>query len=194
MNTEVLSEYLKKYGDLSCSTIELIGQKLKSKVICSRDHFLHCGEKTNKLFYIDYCCARFYYITEEGKEITFNFTSGPTFFTSIQGFFSRRPSLFFIQAMNRMDYYEMDYNHYRELCLQVPELNCVTNEIIIKTYEKMQLRMMMLLHSSPLQKYQWLLMHYPNLVHEVPLHYIASFLGMTPETLSRIRAQLSLIS
>lgn len=194
MEHQDLISYLSQYGHFERELLDRICQKFSLKKICNRDHFLHAGDIANKLFFINCNCVRYYYIADDGKDVTVDFNTGPAFFTSVQSFYSRKPSDIFIQAMNNMDYYELNYLDYYELCSSIEEMIRISESVMREAYISSQSRIKILLQANPVEKYHWLLSNYRYLINNVPLQYIASFLGITPETISRVRRQINYIS
>ena len=153
-----------------------------------KDHFL-VTENTvaDYLFYIRKGIARIYYF-KNGKEITEWIAMDETYFLSIISFFERTPSKLIIQTIEPAEVMGIHYDDLTRLSNQYHDIErwfrkSITGSLILSQY-----RMDSIQFESAQQRYEHLLANNPGLIQRVPLSYIASWLGITPETLSRIRA------
>lgn len=154
-----------------------------------KDHFLvRENSVANHLFYIRKGIARIYYF-KNGKEITEWLALDNEFFFSIISFFEQKPSNLIIQTVEPAVVMGIRYDRLMALCDQNHEIErwfrkAITGSLILSQY-----RMDSIQFETAQQRYEKLLTNYPSIVQRVPLSYIASFLGITQETLSRIRSQ-----
>ena len=140
------------------------------------------------LFYIRKGIARIYYF-KNGKEITEWIAMDETYFLSIISFFEQKPSNLIIQTIEASEVMGIHHDTLMALCDQYHDIErwfrkAITGSLILSQY-----RMDSIQFETAQQRYEKLLTNYPSIVQRVPLSYIASFLGITQETLSRIRSQ-----
>lgn len=154
-----------------------------------KDYFLVCENTVaNHLYFIKKGIARIYYF-KNGKEITEWIALDNQFFFSIISFFKQKPSKLIIQTIEPAEGMQIEYNKLIKLCDENHDIerwfrNAITSSLILSQY-----RMESIQFETAQQRYKKLLSNYPSIVQRVPLSYIASFLGITQETLSRIRSQ-----
>lgn len=153
-----------------------------------RDNFLlQIGEVSNHIYFAANGIARIYY-KKHGKEITEWIAMSPGFFFSITSFFHRTPSRLGIHLIAPSKVYGIHHDKLMELAGKYHSIetwfrNAMSGALILS-----QERMDSILFETAQQRYERLLIEQPELIQKVPLSYIASFLGITQETLSRMRA------
>jgi len=155
-----------------------------------KDHFLvRENSIADQLFYIKKGVARIYYFKGE-KEITEWLALDHEFFFSIISFFNQSPSKLMVQTLEPATLMSISYPKLIELCDQFHDIERWFRKAITGSLILSQQRMESLQFETAQQRYQHLLTSNPTIIQRVPLSYIASFLGITQETLSRIRAQI----
>jgi signal-transduction protein with cAMP-binding, CBS, and nucleotidyltransferase domain len=150
-------------------------QVLKEGQICHYFNFVNQG------------LIRSYYY-HDGKDKTYWFYPENQFFTSWYSFFLRKPSFEYMEALEDTELLSITYDNYQELAKKYPdfgffarryaEIECATIDYQTKNY----------LDISAKEKYKRLIAEIPNVVSRVKLGHIASLIGISQETLSRIRA------
>lgn len=153
-----------------------------------KDHFLLREQGVcDYIFFIRKGAARIYY-HKKGKEITEWFAMDEEFCFSIVSFFERQPSRLIIQALEPSEVMGIHYNDLNRLAAAHHEIETLYRKMLAASLILSQHRMDSIQFETAQQRYESLLRNYPQLVQRVPLTYIASFLGITLETLSRIRS------
>lgn len=154
-----------------------------------KDHFLvRENAVAHHLFYLKKGIARIYYFKNE-KEITEWIALDNQFFFSIISFFEQKPSKLIIQTIEAANVLGIHHDKLMALCDQYHDIErwfrkAITGSLILSQY-----RMDSIQFETAQQRYEKLLANNPTIIQRVPLSYIASFLGITQETLSRIRSQ-----
>ena len=155
----------------------------------TKDHFLLRERGTaDYIYFIEKGVARIYYYKNE-REITEWIAMDEQFFLSITSFFQRTPSHLIIQTIEPSEVYGIHHNDFMSLADQYHEVERLLRKMVTSSLILSQQRMDSIQFESAQQRYESLLRNSPNIVQRVPLSYIASFLGITLETLSRIRSQ-----
>ncbi|MES1223398.1 MAG: Crp/Fnr family transcriptional regulator, partial [Bacteroidota bacterium] len=131
------------------------------------------------------------FIKENGKDITTWITAENEMVTSISGLESHEPSIENMQAIEDCDMLAITYDDLKNLYIRHPEFNVVIRKLLQQYYRDAEGRAFIARLTNAETKYKHFLSKYPHLVNRIPLKYIASFLGITLETLSRIRKRLS---
>jgi CRP-like cAMP-binding protein len=163
---------------------------LKVKVIGKNEYFLREGEVCHKMGFITEGYTRLIFLIQ-GEEVTKDFCFENTFTGSLASFLSHKPAQFSVMAMEETRLIIFEYDALMKL---YSDYHCWSN-FGRKTVEQFAIRkenreVSFLLH-SPEKRYLDLLEQHPHVIQRVPLKLIASFLGMTPETLSRVRNKIS---
>jgi CRP-like cAMP-binding protein len=153
-----------------------------------KDHLL-LREKmvSDYIYFIEKGIARIFYHKGE-KEITEWIAMDQQFFLSITSFFERSPSHLNIHTLEPSRVYGIHYAEFMSLADKYHEVERLLRKMVTSSLILSQVRMDSIQFESAQQRYQRLLQTYPEIIKRVPLMYIASFLGVTIETLSRIRS------
>ncbi|EAY27553.1 Crp/Fnr family transcriptional regulator [Microscilla marina] len=145
------------------------------------------GQYCRKMSYIHQGYFRFYSYNED-KQITHWIFGEGQLVTDIASFFLNEPAKWNIQALSGTTIYTITNRSYQLLKTKIPGWNEYEKVMIVKFMSGLENRVYSFLSMTTKQRYDYLFKSYKNIFNEVPLQYIASMLGMTPETLSRIRA------
>jgi CRP-like cAMP-binding protein len=189
------SNYLKKLGDSMNFTdgvpeeqaLKLLNRR-KEKTLKAHEFFLMAGDVPQYIGYVVSGLLRLYYIDAEGKDVTKHFSPEGTLAISYSAFLQREESRFFIQALEDTKMYLFDYQTYSDLlkghiCWQIVARKLSELLFIIK--EKREAELLML---NAQERYLRFLEDYADIEKRVTQYHIASYLSITPESLSRIRS------
>lgn len=135
--------------------------------------------------------ARIFYY-KNGKEITEWIAAEGTFFFSITSFFQRIPGKLIIHTIEQAEVMGIHYNDLQALSASHHEIETLYRKMLAASLILSQQRMESIQFETAEQRYRKLIQQNPEFLLRVPLSYIASFLGVTLETLSRIRSSISL--
>lgn len=151
-------------------------------------YLLKAGEICRQLYFIRKGAIRGY-IKEGTKEITTWITAENEIVSSIRGLRSQEPSLENIQAIEHCDLIAASYESLEYLYEHYTEMNIVGRKLLEQYYIDAEERAFISRIPNAGRRYRHFLDTKPNLANRIPLKYIASYLGMTIETLSRIRSR-----
>lgn len=175
---------------LSAPLEAALRQRVRPETAVARQHLLQPGQVAQRLYFLESGLVRGYY-EKDGKEVTAWFMREGDFVLSILSFFSRQPSHEYLQALSDCRLWSISYEHLQELYRQFPEFNAVGRVLTEKYYVLSEQRALNLRMLSAAERYAQLLTDFPDMFQRVPLKLLASHLGLTPETLSRLRARRS---
>lgn len=164
---------------------------LKEKTIQKSEYFLEFGKTCNHLGFVVNGTLRSFYISEEGVEKSFNFHTNNHFFTNYESFLQNTPSKMFIQAVENTEVlllHKIDLKKLFKKEFYWQEFGRIMAEIMFLESQK---RIEDLLYFSPEKRYLELLEKNPNIFQKIPQKHIASYLGITPQSLSRIKKRIS---
>jgi CRP-like cAMP-binding protein len=146
-------------------------------------------ERCDRIYFINKGLVRgFYY--DDGKEITHWFAQEQEFATSFYSFITSNPSLEYVQALEDTEVIEISYNDLQKLYSSFQETERLGRIITETYYIKLEERILNLQFKTAKERYQKLLSSKSTLLQRVSLGQIAAYLGITQETLSRIRTEL----
>jgi CRP-like cAMP-binding protein len=146
------------------------------------------GDISDRLYFIEKGMARAFYFKRE-QEITSWFMQENDLILSVYSFFRQKPSYESIELLEDSTLISISYFDLQGMYKEFPEFNFFGRVLTENYYVKSEERIISLRMLSSQERYKALLNSYPQIFNRVPLKYIASYLGMTPETLSRLRAK-----
>jgi CRP-like cAMP-binding protein len=151
------------------------------------------GEIAKKVFLIEKGCIRSW-INNNGKEITFQFFFENEAVSSSESFRKNIPSLFTLETIEPCVLYWIHKKNWEKVMndiSQIPEMNNKGINLLLERYYQYIKQLISFLNESPEHRYLHLLKEKPHILQRVPLQYIATYLGVTPVSLSRIRKRVS---
>jgi CRP-like cAMP-binding protein len=145
------------------------------------------GQVCNKLYFIEKGMGRSYYIKKDGKEITQWFFGEGQFMASAESFFKQSPSFYSLEILEDATLYSISHEKMEILLDKYHRMEkfirLLSTDIFIKITNKLNA---IQFHTAK-ERYNYMLSEFPDIAHRISLGHIASYLGMTQETLSRIR-------
>src|SRR5690606_32176138 len=141
--------------------------------------------------YIVSGCLRSYYIDENGSEVILQFSIEDWWVSDIGSFHERKPSLLYIEALEDSELLTLNPTRKEELLRRVPQFERVFRLMIQRHLSALERRLIRTMAKSAEERYVEFMQQYPGIALRVPQHYIAAYLGMTPEFLSKIRRRLA---
>lgn len=158
------------------------------------DFFVQGGQVPKKFGFVAQGLFRYVYITEEGKEYTRGFMPEKYFVSSYSAMTQRQPSSFYVEALEDSEILEVDYLSWLKLQALHPCWDKFLLAILQHMFAKKEKRERELLLLEADDRYKNYLAEYPNLKNRVSQRIVASYLGITPESLSRIRKKIGNLS
>lgn len=146
------------------------------------------GEACNFIAFIEAGMFRFYHV-HEGEEIITAFFFPGDFVTNYRSFLTGQPSEHWIEAMQEAAIYRIDKDRLRALYDRHPKIDRLGRLIAENLYLTVARRLDAFMYETPEQRYRDLQQRNSKLLSEVPQYMLASYLGVKPETLSRIRSR-----
>jgi CRP-like cAMP-binding protein len=181
-----LREALMLRANMTDEDMMQVFEKATFKEYNKGDLIISEGKVENYLYFVVEGMARTFFYKEE-KETSLDFFFAGGFFSSYESFLERKPSRLNIEALTPLITMRMNYNALQELYVKNPKLQQIGRIITEELFRRLSERVQDLLSLSASERYQKLLEAQPEYVQHIPLKYLASYLNVTPESLSRIR-------
>ena len=144
------------------------------------------GEIARQAYYIKKGCARLWF-NDNGKDITFQFFFEGQGVSSIERFRTGRPSLFNLETLEPCTLLIITKPDFEKMMTETPGFKETIEENLYQRLEHYFALFLSRIRDTPQQRYLNLLKDHPEIIQRIPQHYIASYLGITPVSLSRIR-------
>ncbi|TXE07360.1 Crp/Fnr family transcriptional regulator [Gelidibacter salicanalis] len=191
MNSPKLIKYLSSnLGIDEAELLVLIAEYPIKKV--KRDEFLlRANEFSKHTFFIEKGLLRQYSIDSKGKEHTISFAPENWFVSDRESVYFNSSSAYFIQAIEVSEIVMIDQAFINLLSEKLPRFTEFNNKLLHNHIRHLQNRIHMLLSSNAEERYLEFVKMYPDILLRVPQTMVASYLGITPESLSRVRKELA---
>lgn len=158
------------------------------KEIASKTVLLREGEISNNIYFIQKGCLRLWF-NKDGKDITFQFFFERQPVASIDSFMNQKPSLFTIESLEPSTILSIGKVDFERIINSFPEFKIGFQDFIFQRFRNYAQLFLSRIKDSPQERYEDLIKNHPEIIKRVPQHYIASYLGITPISLSRIRSR-----
>ncbi len=185
-----LKAYYENFMQLSAQDWGFIAQHFQEKHFAKNDIITHCGEVERHLSFVEYGITR-YYIPKEESDITFHFTFDREFTCAYDSLLSQTPAKYNLQALTEVKAWQISYTDLKKVYAQSQASNYLGRFIIEKLYVAQSKRTISFLKYNAKERYLNLFDEQPEIIRYVPQKYIASYIGITPQALSRIRREIS---
>lgn len=148
------------------------------------------GEICKYIYFIAKGCIQVFRLDESGNEVTSEIVIENYWYSSIDSFNNNIPTKENIRALEPVELYAMHVEDFNELMVNIPQFRLAYNTILEKAIAKYVERVSSFLSLGAVEKVKWISDRHPQLLTRVPSKVIASFLGITQETLSRVRGKI----
>ncbi|MBP6589869.1 MAG: Crp/Fnr family transcriptional regulator [Chitinophagaceae bacterium] len=188
---EKVHDYYKRLvPGMSVAEWKALESKLTVQQLTKGSLLIRQGEVSRSVSFINKGLVRIYYLSD-GKEINTGFIAENEYVSSYSSFLTRQPSAENIDALEDCELINLSFESMQELYLSHPIYERFGRKIAEMLYIMVSSHTTLLLTLSPEERYQTMLLQQPYLLQRVPQYMIASFIGITPEHLSRIRKKMS---
>lgn len=164
---------------------------LSYKKIRKKQYLLQEGDVCKTLAFVEKGALKEYSVDEKGAEHILQFALEGWIISDLYSFMTGEPATYNIEALEDSEVVLISRSAQEELFNKVPKYESYSRMQITGAYLAMQKRVSSLISLSLEERYLYFTGLYPNIVQRVPQHMIASYLGLTPETVSRIRKKLA---
>jgi len=189
---EQLIETVKQKIKLTIEEEELLKSFFTPKKIRKRQYILNEGDICRYNIFVEKGLMRSFSVEENGYEQVVQFAAEGWWISDMNSFFSGDKAIYNIEALEDSEILMLTRQSMDDLLEQVPKMEKYFRLLMQNHIVALQRRVISSLRLSAEEKYVQLMEVFPTILTRVPLQHIASFLGMTPETLSRIRKQVSI--
>lgn len=187
-----LSTYLTSNTDIDILALEHCLIQQRRKTFKKGEFLLQKGDICKHSFFVEKGLLRMYAIDAKGKEHLLQFAPEGWFVADHDSFYYSKPTSFFIQALEDTDVHMLDELFFTELSKTHVDFTSFNTRLLHNHISQLQKRILQLISFSAEERYLSFTSVYPDLILRVPQIMVASYLGITPESLSRIRKELAM--
>lgn len=171
---------------LPATSLDLLLGEAKPLYVPRGSILLKEGQVCRSIYFIERGQLRTYY-NKNGKEININFYFENNFATNLKSFVEENPSAFYIEAMEHTRLWKFDKEQLTRLYGQSKEIESFGRKLLEKLLVKQEEHSNIFKLYSPKERYHYVAKYYPHLLQRVSLSQLSSYLGISRETISRIR-------
>ena len=185
--------FFKKFNEkvpLVPQEVEIIKTYLTPKKLRKKQYLLQEGDVCRSVAFVEKGALREYSVDENGNEQIIQFATEGWTISDLYSFLTSEPATYNIDAVEDAELVLINRSAHEELLSKLSKYETYIRLQVTGAYLALQKRLTAVLSLSPEERYNNLLQLYPDLVQRFPQHMIASHMGLTPETLSRIRRKL----
>lgn len=186
---ESILKSISKHIQLSEEETEYFTSLLTVKKLRKRQYLLQEGDIMRHETFVVKGCLRTYKIDVKGQEHVVHFSIEDWWVGDMYSFLTGTPSRLNIDCLEDTEVIQFSKDALEELYIRVPKFERYFRLLVQNAYITAQNRIVSIMTKSALERYHQFLQNYPTIEQRVPNHQIASFLGITPESLSRLRKQ-----
>lgn len=189
---EILINYMKRFTDTSETELEKIAENVCVRTYDKGTILIHQGDIPDKCYFVLRGCVRQYSLDETGKEVTFNFYTEEQSITIFNHHSTDKSSKYSLSCLEECVLVVGDLSSEQDMYDTHPVLEMMTRKMIEANIGEINDDFANFISSKPEERFEALLKKRPNLINRVPQHQLASYLGITPESLSRIKKRFYL--
>ncbi|WP_255373403.1 Crp/Fnr family transcriptional regulator [Chitinophaga sp. CF118] len=195
MNSEntlltALINHFKNYFPLTGKEKEELSSHFRERKIKRRGFILQQGDVCKHFSFVVSGCLKMYAVDQTGKEHNLQFAMENDWITDLASFYSEKPSMVYIEAIEPSSILQIEHADLLYLYTNYHKFDRNFRIIVEQRCIELQNRVLQNISASAEERYRYFLQQYPTLPNRLPHTQIASYLGITPEFLSKIRKDL----
>jgi len=187
---EFIRKYLEDSANLTDEDWHIFSSKLERKEYPKKTVILKMGQIENYLSFTEAGIIRYYIPQEEKNDHTISFTFGNSFSSAYESFITQQSSKYQVETLTKTVQWKLSYQGLQEIYAQTIVGNLIGRLAAEGLYLETSRREISFLSETPEERYLNLFKEQPKLIQYIPLKYIASYIGISPQALSRIRKRI----
>ena len=186
---EVFEKYITEKITLNSAELQRIKALCTPKRVRKRQYILQEGDVCYNNCFVAKGCMRAYRVGDDGTEHIIRFAPEHWWISDRESYNTGLPAKLNIDALEDSEVLLWTKDNYNLISDEIPQMAVFTQRILAKSFDSAQQRIFETISQTAEEKYESFIKKHPDLYRRVPLHMIASYLGVSRETLSRVRSQ-----
>jgi len=182
---------IKKSISLSSQAEEYIYSISKEKMVSKGEILIREGQTVKKTFFVIQGSLRSFCVDKEGKEHTLQFAIKDWWISDFMAIYDNEPASLTVECVTDSAVIEFNAQKLNDIYIQFPEFEPFQRKNLERHVVSLHKRILNQLQLTALERYSLFLEEYPNIEQHVPNYHIASYLGITQQSLSRVRAAIA---
>jgi len=188
--TPLLFSNFNKHAHITEEQFKVIEKVMDKKLVKKKKDLLAAGEVSRYIYFVEKGCLRSYIVDKDGIEQVMQLVTEEHWIGDLYSFVTQMHGTITIEAIEDTEVLMLSYTDLEILYDEIPALERFFRKLIQRAYVAVQQRLNSAYSASAEERYRELIRLRPEIAKRVPLIYIASYLGITPESLSRIRKSM----
>lgn len=187
---EHLFKYFTEKVRIDRADFDNFSHRFKPLKLKRNEFLLRPGKTCKHNYFVTAGCLRFFTLNQEGQEVTRYFAFEGSFGTALTSFIEQTPSFEYIQSIQKSEVLAIERKDFYDLVDENKHVGSIYKDILEKAYITSQKRIYGLQGDNALDRLKWLMEYQPKILSKLSNKVIASYLGITPYTLSRLKSEL----
>ncbi|MBR7718807.1 Crp/Fnr family transcriptional regulator [Hymenobacter properus] len=183
-----MRRFLQSRGPINAEQALEIAAQFSPKLLAKNEFLLRKGQVCDDYFFLDHGLLRAFASDPDGNEVTTAFYPSGQTVLEVSSFFNRTPSQENIQALTDCAGWVISFAQLNALFHARPEFREFGRGVLVQGFAALKSRMLAMITNSTTERYEELLHSSPEVLQHAPIKHIATYLGVTDTSLSRIRA------
>jgi len=183
------SSYFQNITDIPEDSLAALRDLFKPATLQKDDYYARQGEKAKKLAFLEKGIMRVFYQNEAGEEFNKLFIKNPAIVAAYASLITKEPAIIDIQCLTECNILEATFEEIVSLYEEHPSIERLNRKIAEDFFVEKEKREMSLIVNDATERYALFLAEFPGLENDITQYHIASYLGITPTQLSRVRAK-----
>lgn len=189
-STELMREHIARWATLADSQWDMLFRIFNEKTVAPKTQLATPGSTKHELFFVNHGLLRFYYLSSDGKEVNKAFIAEDMFAGPLAASALNLPIIYGIETLEESSVLVADYRDFAALFDRDNVFERVGRKLAEWLLIRKEIRQRSLLQQNARQRYLDFAEHHPSMLQRVPQYHIASYLGITEVSLSRLRRSL----
>lgn len=191
MNTlTLLEQHIRSRLGNDVENLDFVLEHFQPQRVKRREFLLRNGEICRYCYFVAKGCIQNFVYDKEGNITTRDFIFENNWVTEIQSFSTQQPAMENLRAVEPADVLAIDFASFQKLVATIPQFERVYRQIMERSYANSVYRINTFISMDALERLKWTMEHQPRLLTRLSNRMVASYLGISPETLSRLKAKL----
>ncbi len=191
MNREILHQYIQALVPMTMDKLQRVVEDFEYIEFSKNDFILKENKISKESFFLESGTVRSYTFDNSGEEVTTNFFFAPCFVNDFLSFFKQQPTNENFQTLTTCKIWKIDFEKVQMNFHAYPEFREFGRMMLVTNYAMLHARMLGMIKDTAEIRYLKLMKQHPLVFQDVPLKIIASYLGITDTSLSRIRKEIT---
>lgn len=190
-NSELI-KYIQQILPMPLNVAQLVAEKFSPLELGKNEFLVKENKVTQYTYFLQQGYIRSYTYNNEGAEVTTNIHAAPCFVSDYLSFFKQIPTKENLETLSNCIIWQMSYTDVQVNFHSIPQFREFGRMMLVTNYSKLHNRMLSMIKENAEERYSKMLKEEPQLIQNIPLKIIASYLGIKDTSLSRIRKELML--